>query len=419
VAKEKKRILNALERFRAVMSFEPCDRTLLWEFGYWAGTIHRWYEEGLPQVKGIPQGLASGDVFLGEALTIPAVYDGVGEPPGSWYSAEDVHEYFRMDKGIVRVPINLWMLPRIREQVLAEEGETEIRINYYGQKIRSWKDEHGHPELLEPPVRSREDFEALKERFKPDLGQRLPPNWDLLLEDFRGRDYPLALLQVPYGLFWIARELMGPMQLFYAFNDDPLLVKEIMDFFTDFWITVIDSAMEDLGPLHVDYVYLPEDICYKGGAMISPDMFREFLMPNYKRLTHFFKENGIINIMMDSDGDVRDLIPLWLECGITGITPCEVASGMDIVEIRRQFPELQIVGGLSKQSVVSGPQAIDAELEYKLPALLATGGFIPTMDHMVSPDVPWDNYRHFRRKIESLAKRYGSGSVNEQARTPR
>jgi hypothetical protein len=403
--------LNAVERFRAVMSFEPCDRTLLWEFGYWAGTIRRWYEEGLPRKKGIPDSLVLGDVFLGEALTIPAAYDGVGEPPGSWYFAEDIHDYLQMDEGNKRVPINLWMLPRIKEQILEEQTDTVIRINYYGQKVRSWKDEHGHPEVLEFPVRKREDFERIKERFQPALDQRLPENWDQLLVEFRERDYPLALLQVPYGLFWLARELMGPMQLFYAFHDDPQLVKDIMGFFTDFWIEVLDSAMPNLRPLQVDYVYFPEDISYKGGSMISPATFREFLMPNYKKLTHFFKENGISNITMDSDGDVWDLIPLWIESGMTGITPCEVASGMDIVEVREQFPNLQIVGGLSKQSVVSGKEAIDEELEYKLPRMFERGGYIPTMDHMVSPDVPWENYKYFRRKIESLARECGSGLI--------
>lgn len=396
------------------MAFEPCDRTLLWEFGYWAGTVQRWYEEGLPRTKGIPDGLALGEVFLGEALLVPAAYDGVGDSPGWWYVAEDVHDYFHMDKGLKRVPINLWMIPRIEERILEDRSDTVIKINLYGQKVRAWKDEHGHPELLEPPVKDRDDFEKLKERFQPNLGQRLPENWRQLLAEFRERDYPLGLLGVPYGLYWLARELLGPMNLFYAFYDDPLLVKDIMGFFTNFWIALLDSAMGDLRPLQVDYVYFPEDISYKGGSMISPQTFREFLMPNYKKLTNFFRENGIVNIMMDSDGDVLDLIPLWLESGMTGITPCEVASGMDVVEIRKVYPRLQIVGGLSKQSVACGPEAIDEELEYKLPFMLERGGYIPTMDHMVSPDVPWENYRYFRMRIETLAKKHGIGPAPVQ-----
>lgn len=35
------------------MGFKPCHRTLLWEWGYWGGTINRWYKEGLPHYGGI------------------------------------------------------------------------------------------------------------------------------------------------------------------------------------------------------------------------------------------------------------------------------------------------------------------------------------------------------------------------------
>lgn len=41
--------MNARERFLAVMNFEPVDRVPLWEFGYWAGAVRRWYTEGLPR----------------------------------------------------------------------------------------------------------------------------------------------------------------------------------------------------------------------------------------------------------------------------------------------------------------------------------------------------------------------------------
>ena len=34
------------ERFHAVMGFEPADRTLFWEQGFWGGTIERWYGDG-------------------------------------------------------------------------------------------------------------------------------------------------------------------------------------------------------------------------------------------------------------------------------------------------------------------------------------------------------------------------------------
>lgn len=46
--------INARELFLKIMNFEPCSRTLDWEFGYWGGALNRLYSEGMPKVKGLP-----------------------------------------------------------------------------------------------------------------------------------------------------------------------------------------------------------------------------------------------------------------------------------------------------------------------------------------------------------------------------
>ena len=47
------------------MSFEPCPRTLKWEFGYWIGSLDRWYQEGLNKVEGYQYDLKYGDAIQG------------------------------------------------------------------------------------------------------------------------------------------------------------------------------------------------------------------------------------------------------------------------------------------------------------------------------------------------------------------
>jgi hypothetical protein len=44
--------MNTRERFHAIMNFEKPDRNLIWEMGYWPGTVNRWYDEGLPKTHG-------------------------------------------------------------------------------------------------------------------------------------------------------------------------------------------------------------------------------------------------------------------------------------------------------------------------------------------------------------------------------
>jgi uroporphyrinogen decarboxylase len=138
-------------------------------------------------------------------------------------------------------------------------------------------------------------------------------------------------------------------------------------------------------------------------------MFEEFVVPYYRRLTGFLKEHGVKTIVVDTDGDCWKLIPGFLQGGVTGMYPFEVQAGMDVVEVRKQFPKLVIQGGLDKTRVAAGKEAIDAELEAKLPYMLSQGGYIPFCDHMVPPDVPWQNFCYYRVRVREYVERYQLG----------
>ena len=68
-----------------------------------------------------------------------------------------------------------------------------------------------------------------------------------------------------------------------------------------------------LSKVELDWFYIREDMCYKTGPLISPETFRVFMLPAYKKFTSFLKENGANNIIVDTDGNNWKLIPLFLE----------------------------------------------------------------------------------------------------------
>lgn len=71
-----------------------------------------------------------------------------------------------------------------------------------------------------------------------------------------------------------------------------------------------------LKDIRVDVVRFWEDMTYKTGPLISPEMFRKFMLPRYKKITDFLRSNGVDIFHVDSDGNVEELIPLWLEVGV-------------------------------------------------------------------------------------------------------
>jgi uroporphyrinogen decarboxylase len=61
-----------------------------------------------------------------------------------------------------------------------------------------------------------------------------------------------------------------------------------------------------------------------------------------------------------------------------------------------------MTGGIDKRVLAEGPAAIDRHLERILPAMRARGGYIPTIDHGVPPETPWQNYLHYRQRCVEL-----------------
>ncbi len=151
----------------------------------------------------------------------------------------------------------------------------------------------------------------------------------------------------------------------------------------------------------IDEVFMAEDICYNHGLLISPDTFHEFLMPYYQQLlgNARARQSRPIGLHIDTDGDCRPSIPLYLELGMTRMSPFEVASGCDVVEIGRQYPEMMMSGGIDKRALAAGKDAIDAHLAHIMPPMVERGGYYPTCDHGVPLEVSFENYLHYRRRV--------------------
>ena len=382
------------ERFLATYRFEPCRRTPRWEFGYWSATIRRWYEEGLP---GNQQAIRVKEPY-GEWVAGP------GQAPSSGRVASrdrDVAACFNMDKGAVAVGINYNVCPPYDAVVLEETDEYVITRGDDGvtQKLLKAHQKESMPLWLDYPVHTRKEWEQFKaERYQPNLSDRLPPDWDQLLESYRQRDFPLCLGAGFTGFFGTVRQILGAELTLTTFYDDPAWMHDIMDYLACFYASLYDQV---LSQVKVDYALHWEDMCYVAGPLISPRMFAEFMLEPYKKLTGLLRDHGVDIILVDTDGDARLLIPLFLEGGVTGMYPFEAQSHMDVAEIRRQYPRLGMQGGIDKKALAAGKEAIDRELEARLPVVL-TGGYIPHVDHGVPPDVSWENFCYYRRKLGAM-----------------
>ncbi len=155
--------------------------------------------------------------------------------------------------------------------------------------------------------------------------------------------------------------------------------------------------------MQLDFVYISEDMAYKAHSMISPEMTRRFLLPSYQQWVPAIKASGCPLVPMDSDGYVAHLLPIWIEAGINVASPMEVAAGNDIVAERERYGrQMGYFGGIDKRELAKGGEAMRTEVMRVVPPLLKEGGYIPSCDHGVPPDISWPNFVEYSRLLAEL-----------------
>ena len=160
-------------------------------------------------------------------------------------------------------------------------------------------------------------------------------------------------------------------------------------------VLVEDYLDQILPHVRFDYASGWEDICFKNGPIVSLDLFTNVVMPRYKRIGKKLKAAGIDIWYTDCDGDVRPLLPGFLEAGINCLFPYEVNSCVHPKVLCDEYgKDLRIMGGIDKMQLIKGREAIKTYLE-SVESLVARGGYIPFCDHRCPPDVDENNYLYY------------------------
>jgi hypothetical protein len=322
--------MNHVERFRALMNFQPVDRLPKWEWAmWWDETVARWHKDGMdPRLT---------DIF--------EIHDQFGLDPYKqyWFSTTDA------------------TIEAAQHHV---EGVVTNMDDYLKHKQYLFPDHSAAIEGMAPWLKRQEQGDAVI--------------W-ITLE----------------GFFWFPRTMMGFTILMMAFYDQPELLHKINSDLLEFNLGLLDQIAKIGKPV---FMTIAEDMSYNNGPMISRQMMDEFLSPYYEKLIARCKEMDMVTIV-DTDGDVTQLIPWLLDNGVDGVLPLERQAGVDGMALREQFPELIMVGHYDKMVMTKGEEAMRNEFERLVP-LMKTGGFISSVDHQTPPSVSLDQYRIFLKLLD-------------------
>jgi len=351
------------ERFIAYMHYKEVDRIPVQFAAIWPDTLHRWYQEGFPEGAD------------------PETYFGVYSPK------------------IVNVGPNTSLFPGFEESVLHEDDDVKIYVDNYGRTARVYKNHTTMPEWIDYPVKTRGDLQNILEKhFNPKfMKDRFPSNWEKKVLE---TSHTGAIILVDGGCYyWTLRSLAGVEQASYLFYDAPDLVEELFERIN---IICMEAIRRTASLTKIDVIGFAEDIGFKTGTLISPAMFKKFILPRYRRVMDIAHSFGVDLALYDSDGDIRHIISDCLSCGINIFQPCEVAANMDPLQLKGQFGKsLRLMGGFDKRIVAAGKNEMDLEFTRLIP-VVQQGGFALSVDHSVSADISFENYCYFMKKCKEL-----------------
>jgi len=384
--------MNDRERILAVLHYADYDRLPIVHFGFLELTLKKWEAEGHIDLEELgPIGDASlGEEELMRRLGFDCNYHRIFapstriDPPFAARVLEVLPEGFRR------------MLNENGAIVLESDDNQSIapHVDHILKGRREWEKEF-LPRL----------------RFSQERVERVMVNCGTEMRRFDqgGREYLLAedrpthVLLHCGSLYGALRDYLGVENLCYLLVDDEALVDEMIQVNAELCFQCAEASLAT--GVQFDIGHFWEDIAFKNGPLVNPQVLAEKVGPHYRRIAELLHAHGIDLISLDCDGLIDTLVPAWLENGVNVMFPIEVGTWHASLEPWREKygKELLGVGGMDKRVFARDYAAVDAEIQ-RLRRLVDLGGFLPCPDHRIPPDAEWENVQYY---CERMRREFG------------
>jgi uroporphyrinogen decarboxylase len=152
----------------------------------------------------------------------------------------------------------------------------------------------------------------------------------------------------------------------------------------------------------VDMVWVGDDVATQRGMLMSPEMWRTYIKPQYASLISELKTlRPEIKIAYHSCGNCRDVIPELIEIGIDVLHPIQ-PKAMDPVLVKRDFGNrIVLFGGMDIQEIMpfGDTETVEREVDRLIEGCSPGGGFILAGAHHLQADTPTENILAFYRRV--------------------
>ncbi len=372
--------MTTRDRCLNILHYKEADRLPAVHFGYWSQLLDEWAEQGhisrelaIAARRDGTQGQRELDRVIGwDCNWRNLVNPNNGLDPHFERKILEV-----LPDGSQRVITRFGVIEKVKPGISSIPSEDDYLL-----KDRAAFEEHYLPRMKW--CEERVNVEKLTKEYKE-----------------KGEDgYPVGLnLGSVMGSIRDMTTVMGMSYLIY--DEDEELFADIVDTYAEMQYKCTEAALA-IG-LKFDFAHYWEDICFKNGPLLSPEIFDELCAKHYKKRNDLCHKYGIDIISLDCDGVTDKLIPTWIENGVNVLFPIEIGTWGDQFEAaRKKYGERILgVGGMDKTAFRKDKAAVDAELE-RMKRLVSMGGFIPCPDHRIMPGSKFELVQYYVDEIKKI-----------------
>lgn len=306
-------------------------------------------------------------------------------------------EYFDFDLTQIGWPDQ--RLRRIDPEVLDETDEWVLRRDGNDTVMRWWKNKMGTPEHIKFGIDSPEKWAEVKSLLIPTrdrlhLGIFTPAYQ-------RARAADKFVCYTALEVIESVKDVLGHELMCKAMIKQPDWLRDVFATYTQLSIDMFNLHLA--AGFEFDGAFIYGDIAYKNGPFMSPRHYREFVFPCHRRFFDELHRHGL-PVILHSDGDIRLLLPHFIEAGVDMINPMESRANMDVRELAPQYGErLGFCGNMDVTVLATNDrQRILAELESKVNAAKPYHGYMYHSDHSIPPGVTLETYRWLLAEVRRL-----------------
>ncbi len=314
-----------------------------------------------------------------------------GLPPD--ISAE---EYFDYEMALFKADLS----PQFPINPIEKTDDSIVETTPYGGVRRNFRDYSTTPEVIEWPVKSKSDWDGIKERLVPDYTR---VDWVTCLANFQRAHAEGKFICYSAGIGYDRfQSYIKSEQLLILMLSEPEWVREMFSTHAQLAIDMAEVMMSK--GFTFDGAFFYDDMGYRNSSLFSPQTYREVACESHRMLTHFFHSHGM-PVILHSCGRVQGLLPDLIDAGFDCLQPLEVKAGMDLLKLKPQYGDrIALMGGIDVRAMAHpDPNVIEREIRRKLEVAKRGGGYIYHSDHSVPKNVSFDQYK---RTIE-LARECG------------